>query len=232
MIRKKGFTLVELNLAMVFVALLLLGVAATTIHISKLYHRGVTIKSVNQVGREVVGQLRDDIAQAQTDGVNTSEIANGRLCLGGATYLLNSAEKLASGSSDVIRPTPPSEPIALVKISNDPNSEWCKRDTSGAFVKSSVIDSALFTSGDATELLRQDEFMPLAIHDLKLEQMNATVEGSSQMLYALSVLIGTNVTDSIEDGQCRPPESNQAYFSDCFVADFATVVRAGEIKQQ
>ena len=46
----QGFTLVELLLAMTGVAILLVAVATTTIQLMNMYHKGITIKTINPQG--------------------------------------------------------------------------------------------------------------------------------------------------------------------------------------
>lgn len=57
---KKGFTLVELALALVFVSVLLLTIAWLTIHLTTVYEKGLAMKAVNSVGKELV----DDFSRA------------------------------------------------------------------------------------------------------------------------------------------------------------------------
>lgn len=57
---QKGFTLVELALALVFVSVLLITVAWLTIHITTVYEKGLAMKAVNSVGKELV----DDFSRA------------------------------------------------------------------------------------------------------------------------------------------------------------------------
>lgn len=57
---KKGFTLVELALALVFVAVLMLTIAWLTLHVTTVYEKGLAMKAVNSVGKELV----DDFSRA------------------------------------------------------------------------------------------------------------------------------------------------------------------------
>ena len=56
----QGFTLVELLLAMTGVAVLLVVVATITIQLMNMYHKGITIKTINSVGREVGDMIKHD----------------------------------------------------------------------------------------------------------------------------------------------------------------------------
>ncbi|MBQ2639010.1 hypothetical protein IJF91_03025 [Candidatus Saccharibacteria bacterium] len=58
--RKKGFTFVELSLALVFVSVLLITIAWLTLHLTTVYEKGLAMKAVNSVGKELV----DDFSRA------------------------------------------------------------------------------------------------------------------------------------------------------------------------
>ena len=96
---KKGFTLVELMLAMVFVSVLLLAIALTAIQSGRLYNRGTILRSINQAGRDISDNLRRDFLQANSQKINlgadpadmsgniiehksASGKTGGRICLG------------------------------------------------------------------------------------------------------------------------------------------------------
>lgn len=218
----KGFTLVELNLSMIFVAMLILGVAFITIQTTKMYQRGVTIKTVNQVGRDVFEQLRRDFANAVPGVVNLSEVSNGRICLGSASYVYNTAAVLNNSSADGI--TYNGDKVTLMRIS-DANGMYCQRvggGTTGAFEHPNVSPSA-----DVTEFLARD-VVALAIHNFTATtRQTSNTRGITQALYQISMTIGTNEVDTI-DGvamNCKPPTDNQSNFDNCFVSEFTTIVR-------
>ena len=49
---KKGFTLVELSLAIVFISILLLTIGFLTVHITSVYQKGLAMKAVNATAKE------------------------------------------------------------------------------------------------------------------------------------------------------------------------------------
>lgn len=226
--RSRGFTLVEINIAMVFVALLLLGVAATTIHVSRMFQRGVTVRSVNQLGREVMGGMRADVMRAQPDIVNTNEVGQGRLCLGQVSYLFNISQPVAIGGAPSQITRQGGEPITLVRV-QDPNAQWCARTAPGGpFVRGGVIANTLFDSRAATELLQQDQQIPLAVHNMALTEALPVSDTTPQVMYLLSLRLGTNQAGTLDvNRECLPPSNNQANFESCFAVDFTTVIRAG-----
>jgi prepilin-type N-terminal cleavage/methylation domain-containing protein len=55
---KKGFTLIELMLAMSFISVLLLSIAMVGIQAGKMYSRGIVLRDVNQAGRDISDTIR------------------------------------------------------------------------------------------------------------------------------------------------------------------------------
>lgn len=71
---KSGFTIVELMLAMTFVAILLIAIAVVTINIVTIYQRGLSLKAVNNVGRSLIEELTTSINSAPA--VDTTSLCN------------------------------------------------------------------------------------------------------------------------------------------------------------
>lgn len=61
---KKGFTIIELSFALIFVTILLITIAYLTIHITSTYQKGLAMKAVNSTAKELI----DDFSRA----INTS----------------------------------------------------------------------------------------------------------------------------------------------------------------
>lgn len=57
---KKGFTIIEVSLALVFVSIILITIAWLTIHITSVYEKGLAMKAVNSTAKEVI----DDVTRA------------------------------------------------------------------------------------------------------------------------------------------------------------------------
>ena len=234
----RGFTLVELNLAMVFVAILVVGVAATTISVTKINQRGIMLKTINQTGREVVDQLRRDIAAARTDQVEFVFPGGGggrrgpaagsgpsSLCLGSVSYVFNTAEALHSSPGTLIRDTTQagSPAITLVRM-DDKDGVWCAQ-SGGVFTKNQVVAT------DAPIELLQTDLLPVAVHEMDVRSLAQTVDGNTaQGLIMITLLLGTNEANTIEtSGACKPPTDHQADFDNCAVREFRTVVRSSGV---
>lgn len=224
MIRRRGFTLVELNLAIFFVAILVLGVAMTTIHITRIYQKGLTVRTINQIGRDVNGQLRRDISAARPSTIQIEPFVNsGRICLGSVSYVYNTAAGIAA--ADVITASDAPDGIFLVRA-DDPQRLWCAKDLSGSYQKNE------FASGEQfTELLVNDA-VPLAVHELAITEyaVASATDGVEQHLYHLTMQLGTNEAETTSGGKCLPPNESTANFDYCFIAEFETIIRAGEVR--
>lgn len=61
---KKGFTLVELSVAIGLITIMLITIALITQDVLKIYHKGITIKSINQIGRTLIDEFSSSISQS------------------------------------------------------------------------------------------------------------------------------------------------------------------------
>lgn len=71
---KKGFTLVELSIALAFIGALLISIAMILINILAIYQKGLTLKSVDSVGRGLIDELTSAINTAPS--VDTTSLCN------------------------------------------------------------------------------------------------------------------------------------------------------------
>ena len=62
---KSGFTIVELTLACAFLGVLLMVIAFLTNHIISIYQKGLSLKSVNSVGEDLIDEFSREIAASQ-----------------------------------------------------------------------------------------------------------------------------------------------------------------------
>lgn len=224
--KRRGFTLVELNLSMIFVALLLIGIAALTMHVSRLYQRGILLKDVNYIGREVMSQMRSDIAMADPSSFQhvITPDRGGRICLGNVSYLYNTALGLQANDSQTIRKGSGASapPIALVRV-NDPSRAWCMSSP----LAFNIPDTSFATVSTlaATELIPRDQFATIAVHHINLPI--PTASSDKLALHQLSVRLGTSNLAAIDGDTCRPPSESSSDFEACYVVDYTTVIRTG-----
>lgn len=129
-LQQRGFTLVELMLAVAFIGGLLVVVALVTMQVMSLYNRGLTIKGVNEVSRTIVRDVQQSISSTDyfrvqyvdkndpkkfhsaTDLKTASENnvdyyandAGGRLCTGTYSYVWNTGEAFETAHGTIFNP--------------------------------------------------------------------------------------------------------------------------------
>ncbi len=77
--RKKGFTLVELSLAMAFLAVLLITISILVIRIISIYQAGLSIRAVNATGRQLVDDFTRAISGSPIDDIGYNASAESTL---------------------------------------------------------------------------------------------------------------------------------------------------------
>lgn len=70
--RRKGFTLIELSLALIFVGVLALTVALVTNDMVVTYRRGLTLTSINTVGMDLVDDMRTAFASSSAKSIRNA----------------------------------------------------------------------------------------------------------------------------------------------------------------
>ena len=209
-------------LSMSFISLLLLAIAMTTIQVSNIYNRGLTLREVNQAGRSISEELQRSIGAATTFDADPASPTTkyivrpegGRLCIGRYTYAWNFGSALRGGAATPFNTYPDNTPVRFVKV-NDPSGELCTDPT---------LD---IQRADATDMLTAGD-RDLVMHKFTITKTaDDTTMGAS--LYAISMTIGTNdqaelVTD---DSSCRPPSDSSGNENYCSVNQFDIIARAG-----
>lgn len=227
--RKKGFTLVELLLAMSFISFLLVAIALTVIQISNIYNRGVTIKDVNQVGRALADDFERTVAASAPFDPNPAagrfvpqSNYGGRLCLGTYTYIWNYGQAIEAGNTSNLNTfSDSSQVINLIKVS-DPSRQFCQDLSARPSVNGSV---ELLVAGERN----------LAIHNLSIYSSPTAFDpATNQRLYSIDFLIGTNDQQALEYSPvsgtvCKPPSEAESDITYCAVNEFTIVVRAGNM---
>ena len=64
--RQQGFTIVEVTIAMAFIAVLVITLLLVGMQIAALYNKGITIRDVNSASRNLVRSMQDDISAASS----------------------------------------------------------------------------------------------------------------------------------------------------------------------
>lgn len=84
-----GFTLIELMLAMVFVAFILIFMSLTLVQMLRTYDKGNSMKQVNQAGRSIVDDISRSVRSQLPNAVDATHIDAGILCVDDAMYVWN-----------------------------------------------------------------------------------------------------------------------------------------------
>jgi prepilin-type N-terminal cleavage/methylation domain-containing protein len=225
---KKGFTLIELMLSMTFIAVLLMAIAMTTIQISIIYTKGITLREVDQAGRSLSDEMQRSIASSAPFDVTpkkddspataTSRYVvrdgGGRLCLGRYTYAWNYGKAIQDGVPPVLNKYDDGKEVRFAKVT-DPGASLCT-DPTLAVPKANAVD--LLTSGDRD----------LVLHAFAITQTEKNDE-IGQAIYSLSMTIGTNDRTQLttNDTSCKPPSEGVGNESYCSINQFDIIARAG-----
>lgn len=103
--QSRGFTLIELMLAMAFLSFILVFMSLTLVQMIRTYDKGLTTKQINQAGRTVTEDISKSMRGEQPGRIVLTNVPNGRLCIGNVMYIWN---PVFIGSR--VSPTPNQEP--------------------------------------------------------------------------------------------------------------------------
>lgn len=217
-------------LSMSFIALLLIAVALTTIQISNIYTKGITLREVNQAGRRLTDEFQRNIATSVPFDVTPKVDASpatimskyvvrdggGRLCLGGYSYVWNYGKALAGGAG---------APAIFNTYNDGATVRFAKvTDASGALCTDPTLP---VQKADASEILSSGD-RDLVLHKFTISK-TANDASFGQSLYAISFTIGTNDRAQLITGDtsCKPPSDEAGGEEYCSVNEFDIVARAG-----
>ena len=223
--RSKGFTMIELMLAMAFVSVLLLAIAMLTVHISNIYNKGITLQAVNQAGQAVTTDMQRTLGSSTPFALNTTPPAphlvdgtyGGRLCLGSVSYVWNYATAFQSPGSPPNTYTDGSSPPRFARVI-DTSASLCSGTAPINKATQSVTD--LLAEGDRD----------LMVHTFTIDKITPTPDTNNQALYHINIVIGTSGKQgaiNTSNYTCEPPNTGDGYETYCAVNQFDFVVRAG-----
>ena len=233
-VAKSGFTLIELMLAMAFIAMLLLAIAMLVINVSTTYNKGLSLKEINQASREIAADLDRSLTATSaldipTDGSNTSNIVSvkdsgvvtgGGFCTGEYSYLWNTNQAISEDNSNLIKNN--GVPVRFTKVP-DPSLAYCR--------------TVLLGSGDVlpTDVQLAQELLAPGEHSLALNSFNVVANTAArdyktgQALYNFNFIIGSGKVSAMNSDQtaCLGPGEEGTDLSYCNVQEFTLVLRAG-----
>jgi prepilin-type N-terminal cleavage/methylation domain-containing protein len=229
---KSGFTLIELMLSMTFISVLLVAIAMTTIQISNIYNKGITLREVNQAGRSVSTELQQSIASSvpfdvtpKSDNSPATETSRyvvrdggGRLCLGSYSYAWNYGSALTGGAG---------APAVYNKYDNNQSVRFAKVEDAGGSLCADV--NLPVPLAKSSELLSTGD-RELVLHSFSISETSSDAT-TNQALYAITMVIGTNDKAQLttDNTSCKPPASGAGNEDYCSVNQWDIIARAGNI---
>ncbi len=223
-VQQKGFTIIELSLAMAFIAMLLLSISLLTIQISALYNKGITMRSVNESGALIMRDIQQTL-DSSTPGtiISRQQITGGRLCANGIVYVWNYGGHTTNGSygfGNDNRFQTGTGDVRFVRLMA-PDS-YCTPNETGDYPllpTDSNVFTELLKAGDST----------LALHAFTISEDN--VQGDdTQRMYRISFTLGTEEGRYINDNSCQADDGSVQGINDdsyCAVNIFTFTARAG-----
>jgi type II secretory pathway pseudopilin PulG len=227
----KGFTIIELTLAMTFISVLLITIVILVMQITRIYAKGTTIKNVNSVGRSLISDFQQtvgaspvtpDLGAASGPKYMLTDAAGGRFCTGAYSYIWNTGRRIVEwrkdGSTSLHKFN--SVPVRLLKV-RDQGRIYCN---SGTDIK---------TFADGIELISSNE-SEIAVYDFHVYPpiIDDNANANGQALYTISFVLGTMGNNTDDDGvvdtnnQCKPPAAEKSDFNYCAINKFDLTVRA------
>lgn len=225
---KKGFTIIELMLAMTIVSLLVIAIATMTIQITTIITKGKTMKELNVAARSINSDFTEKFNSIQTiwgwDGRTSvtaaaagasyvSNVDGGALCTGDFSYVWNTARALQNGNGPAQYAGSVDNSIRLVRI-KDVSKLYCTDKNSWTQIP--------LNSNETTEILSAGE-IDLMIHEIRFSAPSVDPV-SGQSLINIQYVLGTRNQDgaSITMNQCQPTNEFRDY---CAINKFDLTVR-------
>lgn len=191
-----GFTLIELTLSTAFIAFVLIFMLAAMLQVMNNYNKGLIVKQINQTARTLMSEMGGLIKNTNAAAINTAYLGNGRVCLGGVSYVWNikgaTTNKYTSGTA-----------FTMVRV-NDAAGSLCSAALPGV------------NSANATEVLGGQVWV---------QQVNVALS-SNQQLVDITIGLSTaganqpTGTDPVLGTICDGSKDSQY----CAVATFKTTV--------
>jgi prepilin-type N-terminal cleavage/methylation domain-containing protein len=191
--KEKGFTIVELLLALAVFSFVLVFVTTAFLQLFRTYNRGIARKDVNQSTRLLIGDVVSKMRiVADPNLIDYSMVANGRLCVGSYSYVWNTIGQ----PSNLISVN--GQQINMVRIDNDTGRLACQK------APLTVLYS--FT-GQATSMFSER----IGIQSFSVTPQVGGVSG----LFTIAITANTNQTNLLDaiTHNCIPGNITSAYCS-------------------
>jgi prepilin-type N-terminal cleavage/methylation domain-containing protein len=232
--KNKGFTLLELMFAMTFLSILLITIAMFVTQISSIYQRGITIRSINLVGRSMTTAMQKDIDNtspflltdqsqgSQTRAKNRNYIlfdGGGRLCVGNHSYIWNTVDAIQSNAM-VNKYSGSNKTIRFVQVP----------DNSGTYCKQNSGKYPDISQDGSIEMLDEGD-REMNIYNFSVSSNDADYDAvTNQRVYTIQFTIGSITNKEygvISNNECRAPSDAQSDVDYCSINSFTITARAG-----
>ena len=197
---KKGFTLVEVSIATAFIAVLMIVIVVIIMNVASIYQKGLTMKTLNSVGRSVVDDITkaiDSTSTTNTIGASQQDVTSGAakyswpndyyrtdndnsptmgvFCTGQYSYIW--ADQSHTGHKSVILKYGNGERsnIRLLKV-QDPIHRVCNEFHTSSYT---ISISDINISDSSIEELLADTDIDLYVQEFYVEPVNGT-EGTEK----------------------------------------------------
>lgn len=232
--RQAGFTIVELMIAMAFIAVLLLAIAGAVMQVGAIYNKGVTMKSVNQAGRVVLDDMKKAISESSPLNIqyvpqsDQNTVIGGRLCTGHYSYIWNIGVHIDESNPDsqVNRydgANNNAKPLRLIKML-DTESRFCNTNANPPIVVDNAVE--LLSAGSVQTEDSQTVTGNLAVQSFHIERLTNNLS-SGTALYSITIVISDADKEAVLDDSCRPPSDNESNQQYCAVNEFTFTAQAG-----
>ena len=199
---QKGFTLIELMIALAFVAFILIFATTAVIQVMQTYNKGVAVKQINQAGRTTLETLSRNLREADPGVVDVSLVGSQRrLCTGSISYVWN----LYNTSSAVANRYDDGQILTFVRV-NDASKSMCTL-VSGAYPSP--------TRAQSVDILQSNVWV-MAV--------SATDPSVDAPLVDVSVSLAVANDPAITAGQCTQGGTVGQF---CATSTFSTTVMTG-----
>lgn len=207
----RGFTIVELMLAMTVLSVLLLSIAMLIIQIGHVYSRGVTLKSLNQTATTLSRDIQTTLNQADSAMVQYVGLASksGRLCTGDVTYAWNSvidttrqdqARNFYTGNEH-------NQEIRFVRVT-DKQNKLCEKNAQQNYPELTYADT--------------HELLPSGQYDFAMYEFYVGSRASSRSLHWVVMKLGSTNSDDVDTVQekCLVGQSGMGDFCAINIFEF------------
>ncbi len=220
--KQQGFTIIELMFSMLFFSILLISVIMTVMEMSRIYTKGVTMKSAAQAGQEFSDLLKRDFASSvssvsayATLPPNGSGSAVRTLCLGGVAYIWNDAKVLRSSTTEGVKIN--GNKVSVARVTGSGSQIVCPENR-----RDPISENIVGLSGSSlTNPLVAEGAGKLNLENFTVKRVSQGV--ADRDLYSIEFTVTTNEKENIQegDGRCKPPaDTSDNDFSYCAVTKF------------